>query len=107
MIVERNTVLILGAGTSMPYDFPSGVLLLRRIQNAMAGAHSALAPLLHQAGYDWAQIQQFADAVQTCGRSSIDAFLGSRQDLADVGRAAIAALLIPHENPANLFQRPE
>jgi hypothetical protein len=35
MIVTRNTVLVLGAGTSMPYKFPSGTRLLRHIQMAM------------------------------------------------------------------------
>jgi hypothetical protein len=62
---------------------------------------------LQKAGCDWPQIQEMSTAVQRCGRSSIDAFRGARTDLADVGKAAIAAILIPFEGDAALYGFPK
>jgi hypothetical protein len=102
MLVEKQTVFILGAGTSIPYGFPSGLGLLREIQDAVG--QPGLFKVLKEAGMDVAAINEFGGAVRQCGRSSIDAFLEARSDLVEVGKAAIAACLIPREQPSELFR---
>jgi hypothetical protein len=102
MIVEKATVLILGAGTSLPYKFPSGLRLLRDIQTAVQSP-SWLANTFYRAGVAREQGELFAEAVQKCGRSSIHAFLEGRQDLARPGKLAIAAALIPYEKDGSLY----
>jgi hypothetical protein len=54
-------------------------------------------------GFGERQIIRFRDEFYYSGKSSVDAFLEHRPDFLDVGKAAIATILIPLESPENLF----
>jgi len=91
------TVLILGAGASMPYGFPSGHELRQRI--CQGDAYHYLR------NYFGSRAEEFVTAFKNSRLFSIDAFLAKRTEFTDVGKAAIAAILCKLENP-RIFDGP-
>jgi len=90
--VSRPTVLVLGAGASMPYGFPSGEGLLKQarilpaeqLANTIRPYTRSLVPLLESAVHG------------TLDRS-LDAMLELRTDLVEVGKAFMARVLLECE----------
>jgi len=101
-MIEVPTVLVLGAGASMPLGFPSGRKLVALISDILNG-HSETVSLLEKHGYDNEQICEFRKNLLLSGRSSVDEFLEYRTDFIDVGKEAIAAALLRFEQTTNLF----
>jgi hypothetical protein len=102
-MIARKTVLILGAGASAPFGFPSGRTLRDDI---IAGLRKQIAQpfqLLTAAGFDANHIASFRDALQRSGQPSVDVFLEYRPEFIHVGKVAIAASLIPYEDEARLW----
>jgi hypothetical protein len=100
-MIRRRTVLILGAGASIPFGFPSGRSLKDEICQGLSGG-----PLFQQlkaCGLPGSDIQAFGEALRGSGRASVDAFLEHRSDFLVLGKQAIAAALIPYEIEARLF----
>ena len=104
MIIEP-TVLILGAGASADYGFPTGrKLLLDICKNANPGGE--LRNFLNgRWGIDTLDIQQFVEALRGSMSSSVDYFLEHRNDYEHIGNLAIAASLIPYQNPEALVHQ--
>jgi hypothetical protein len=111
-MITRPTVFVLGAGASMPYGFPSGDELLNQVRTnlitARVGnddpANSDLRRTLRLTGFPDPLVQQFQRALAETRIESIDDFLVRRPVFRDVGKAAIAATLIPYEEDAHLDQ---
>jgi hypothetical protein len=100
-MITIPTALILGAGVSRPFDFPSGLTLCEKvIANTRPGN-----ALLESVGYTSEEIQEFATALFYSGKTSVDAFLEYRPTFTDVGKAAIAQVLIEYEKLDDLFTR--
>jgi hypothetical protein len=102
-MITKPTTLILGAGASVPYGFPTGAQLARRIIDT---AKAGLSPhdssdLLKEFDYDI--IKQFVDAFGRSGKTSIDAFLEHRTEFIELGKYLIAYELIKCEQETNLF----
>lgn len=97
---SKPTVLILGAGASAPYGFPlaRGLrdLVCRLPNTAAAGAIADL-------GYGPEELREFVQTLRYSGCTSVDWFLEDHPEFTEVGKAAIAAALIPFENPDRLF----
>lgn len=97
-MISRDTVIVLGAGASSEYGFPSGAELKRQV----------LAPHVHQAlmaaGYHRDHVDSFQQSLKRAGQASIDAFLEHRPDFLDIGKYAIAHVLVPCETAARLFE---
>jgi len=94
-----KTVLVLGAGASAPYGFPSGQKLCDIIKVDLNRTQDELDRMgVHKRSYD-----MFRQQLQRAGRSSVDAFLESRPDLIGQGRLAIALALLPCEKEDRLF----
>jgi hypothetical protein len=100
-MILHPTVLVLGAGASKPYGFPSGRELLTGMCTNEQG--KALVNALRELGCDVGAVRAFLTALQRSGRPSVDAFLEHRRDLLDVGKAAIAFMLIQAEKEESLF----
>lgn len=100
-MINRRTVLVLGAGASMPYGFPSGAGL-REIICGEGNNSQAVQRGLIAAGYDEDHLRLFITALRNSGRQSVDAFLEHRRDFLGIGKAAIAVALIPYEVPRDL-----
>ncbi len=99
--IRKNIALVLGAGASMPYGFPSGAKL-REILCALEFVALPERILLSQLATEPRAVA-FSRAFRESGIASIDEFLERRQDLLDVGRHAIAMVVGQFEHSARLF----
>jgi len=105
MITEK-TVLILGAGASKPYGFPTGRELLYKIRTALDSfGTSDLRKKLIEQGVSDSQINAFLMELMYSDPSSVDAFLEYRPEFLPVGKLAITLSLIPFENDDTFFKR--
>jgi hypothetical protein len=107
VITDRPTVLVLGAGASLPYGYPSGDDLRRQIATNLAkseGRGSYFRAVADAAGVSDDTVLEFSEGLLRSRRSSIDAFIESRAaDYDLLGRCAIAGHLVPCEDDGNLF----
>jgi hypothetical protein len=107
-MITTPTVLVLGAGASCPYGFPTGKELKVEICNAFSkpeaeGCQFLSANTNHSAD----EFLQFGNAFLKSGQSSVDAFLEHRPEFLEVGKLAIAYCLIPREDEERLYQADE
>lgn len=103
-MIKRKTVLALGAGASMPYGFPSARDLIFEICDGLAMEHLPLATALQKVGHSFEDLSEFRKRLQHSGQPSVDLFLEARKEWMELGKDAIAATLIPHEEPARLHR---
>lgn len=103
-MLDVRTVIVLGAGASAPYEFPTGFELSVLMLNSLRPGEATYNNLRDMAGMAQEDIIGFRDAFHHSGKNSVDAFLEHRTDLIPIGKFATAHILIGKENPAKLFQ---
>jgi hypothetical protein len=96
-MIGIQTVLILGAGASSPYGFPTG----QQLKDKICKGKDTI--LWQNCGFDRVQWRAFIDTLIRAGCSSVDTFLESRSEYVEIGKAAIAAQLLPCEKDSTLF----
>ena len=111
-MISCNTVLVLGAGASMPYGFPSGVGLIQEICTSVEDRSTpyhlvriALNGLLPQEvtfGDPEEHIQNFTTRLRDSELYSVDRFLAENKKYSTVGRMFIAAIIRSCES-ADMF----
>lgn len=101
MIIE-STVLVLGAGASMPYNFPSGLELKRNILKNLKGKDSEFYRSLSKVDSE-SIIDEFHHDLSYSMQPSVDAFLEHRTKFLEVGKHAIALYIIRLEQMEILF----
>lgn len=107
-MITKPTVLILGAGASMPYGFPSGQDLLKNIDSKLnrrsIGSHPSPDWIAILKGFGIAEgdIETFRRDL-FYSRMSVDAFLEHRPEFFHVGKLAITLSLIQYEDEDCLF----
>ena len=105
-MISTPTTLVLGAGASKPYGFPTGGELAQKLCSPLN--------LTHPHGiYSDQQLEQFSERFLNSGLYSIDAFLAHNGDVPlrgyldttyeDVGKYAIAKILCTLEYPGAIF----
>ena len=92
-MIEKRTVLVLGAGASKPYGFPTGRELIREIAAGLKNTGSEVAQLLSAHGHEPSELAKFSDALLDSAQPSVDVFLENRAEYLEAGKAAIAAAL--------------
>lgn len=113
-MIEAKTLLIVGAGASVPYGYPTGKELRDELCNPAKLRGLSDHYKIHERG-----IELFCQHFKASGLTSIDAFLAKRGDdeigkqpsgfcntfgtYANCGKLAIANRLIERENK-NLFE---
>src|SRR4051812_27414002 len=104
-MINQPTVLVLGAGASIPYGFPSGAKLVEMICGEAGQRYlNKIAPLGQKLRIiSQSRIEGFQDALRRSGELSIDAFLEDRPEFIELGKKLIACALIPCEVEANLW----
>ncbi|KPK77106.1 MAG: hypothetical protein AMJ89_03050 [candidate division Zixibacteria bacterium SM23_73] len=103
-MITKPTVLILGAGASMPYGFPSGRELLRIIYDRLQfDPPGEWITTLLKLNIPKDCIRTFRNALRYSGSSSVDAFLEHRPKFLEIGKLAITLSLIPFEEESRLF----
>jgi len=93
-MIESATVLVLGAGASHPYGFPLGSTLREDILHLQT---SWMDLSTQTRLVDHPLFKEFVTAFRQSRLSSIDSFLGLRSRFSEVGRMAIAMLLLNYE----------
>jgi len=103
MFAEK-TVLVLGAGASAPYDFPSGEGLVGHVVDGLKTGSGLFECVrqMHERSL-WAE---FSERLRPC--MSVDVFLEKTENerFLGVGKACIAAALLPKEDKDALFGKP-
>lgn len=94
-MINKNTVLVLGAGASIPYGFPSGQGLLDFICDGGSDFKKFVA---EGAVVGENNVSAFIRALREADPESIDVFLANNPEFEKVGKSAIAATLLPREN---------
>src|SRR4051812_38344733 len=104
MILDR-TVLVLGAGASVDYGYPTGPSLRRELIRDLGdqSGGGGLVKTLGYSGFSSELIQTFRDALLQSAVNSVDELLEHRLELVDVGKAAIAWNLVRRERMESLF----
>ncbi len=101
-MIETPTVFVLGAGSSIPYGFPSGRKLKEQVVDANARIHRER-DLIRDSCFDTETHNWFCDALKTAKVLSVDAFLEHRPEFVEIGKAVIAYHLCSCENESSLF----
>ena len=99
-------MIILGAGASCTYGYPSGPELAKQICDGLQHAPSQTNPnieLFVQMGFFPDIIAEFVDSLKNCGRDTIDEYLKNNPRFNRIGKYAIAWALIRHENTNRLM----
>lgn len=104
MIVDP-TVLILGAGASVPFGFPAGRGLLIGICRTLGSRGANLSNQMEQNGYDLTTQEKFKNELYASMQPSVDAFLEKRPEFMEIGKTAMSCALIPHERENHLISR--
>jgi len=102
-VIKRPVVLVLGAGASRPYGFPTARDLLRDIRGGFRD--DIFRRRLVNSDYGETEIRELREALNESPVGSVDEFLELTVNarLVPVGKAAIAAALLPLERPEKLL----
>jgi len=97
-MIGKDTVLVLGAGASKPYGYPTGRELVKLIEKNLDPTSKAYKDLINL-GYDEVEIEFFKTQLLNSRSYTIDAFLEGRKDeFGEIGKLAIAQVLINKES---------
>lgn len=101
-MLTRPTTLILGAGASMDYGFPSARQLVTDVIKDIeeGGIIEEYIEILTE-GFT---AKEFAQALKRSQLGSIDLFLRAREEFKEIGKIAIATALMPYEKAANIVR---
>lgn len=102
-MIKQKTVFVLGSGASFPYGFPLGRGLRDLVCNTPTNKENRTARAIADAGYNLNDMMEFVNTLKHSGYTSVDWFLEDRREYIQIGKVAIAACLIPFENPSRLF----
>lgn len=92
----QKTVLLLGAGASRAMGYPIGIELRNSIIKGATGEYCDL--IWQSLNGSKADVLNFVEAFGRSQMYSIDAFLAKRPEFSEIGKAAIAAILLSKEN---------
>jgi hypothetical protein len=98
-MIKRRTTLVLGAGASAAFKYPSGAGLRRQIIEL----HDKKVASVAGFSEDLVDLKEFSRAFKRSQMASIDAFLARRPEFSEVGKRAIAAALLSIEDEGLLY----
>jgi len=102
-MIETKTVLVLGAGASKPFGYPTGPELFNEVCKLLDHEGNAFNSIW-KTGFDKDLIKDFRSKLYASGRNSVDEFLEHRPEFLNVGKHAMAAVLLQLEKPDNLYK---
>ncbi len=101
-MLPANTTLVLGAGSSIALGYPTGEALRRELLRLVDTDLLGLSIEAQLRAPDQASLQEFVDGFRQSQMYSIDAFLARRPEFTEIGKRAIAALLLRCEQNSSL-----
>lgn len=105
-MITKRTVIVFGAGASVPFGLPSGFALFQRMSQFVDSDNNAVLRKFDSIGTPPNESRDFVQALRASGKTSVDAFLEHRPDLLGIGKLAIAIGLVPCEHESFFFARP-
>ena len=101
----KRTVFVLGAGSSAMFGFPIGQGLCQLVCDELrADSQSGYGTTLRESTeFSDAEITRFCYELRMSAQSSVDAFLEHRREFLDLGKAAMAVILVSKEVSGNLW----
>ena len=102
-MITIPTVLILGAGASINYGFPSGLVLKAEICKEIKHKYGSYSDLVKYK--DEEHVQDFYNNLLLSSEMSIDAFLEHNIKYVEIGKRVIANILIRKEKHDELFDK--
>ena len=110
-MIERPTVLVLGAGASQPYGFPLGRELLFKVIEGLREGGDIRRGLSEGTGYVPGLLDTFREELHASMQLSVDAFLERRAEdtpeWVEIGKLAIAQALMPYEQEVFVLPKKE
>lgn len=106
-MIKVPTVLVLGAGASKEYGYPTGPELRDRILKGLDDPDSMMHKQLESVGYDGDRARTFRLAFGRHQLPTIDQFLEEHPEFGPIGTVAIACALFPDEEIGRLERRPQ
>jgi hypothetical protein len=108
-MVELETVLVLGAGASWYYTYPTGGELVTKIIEHLNNSESPQYRLFHDicSAKELPKAKEFNHVLRKAKPLSIDAWLGQNPDFIEVGKVAIAIALLRCEHGSGLRSQAE
>ncbi len=105
-MINVSTTLILGAGASKPYGFQLGGELFDEICDFLRpDVETNEKKILRTIGFEMDRLTWFRRDLLRSGLRSVDAFLESRGEFINEGKAAIACALVNREVSENVVER--
>ena len=112
-MIEKQTVLVLGAGASYVYGLPTGRgLLIDVCSDILDGSYSTsggvrqpetpLQRALIDCGFSWDEILAFTRKLRASNQPSVDEFVAEQPDYVEIGKAAIASVILSSEKESEL-----
>lgn len=105
-MIKSETVLVLGAGASVPYRFPTGAELVRKIlEHAEAPSSTCFQCLSRneQVRAIEAKLETLANELRVAQPDSIDEFLERRPELAETAKVILAIILLNDERVSEKY----
>jgi hypothetical protein len=93
-MIRRSVVLVLGAGASQPYGYPLG----SELRQMLCSPGEEFITLVAAAGHDRNAVIELAGEFKASNLASIDVFLERRPNLAALGRAMIAGVILQRDS---------
>jgi hypothetical protein len=100
-VITKPTVIVLGAGASAPYGFPTGAGLRELLCDKNTEPWLQIDKLISDA-IGPGRFEGFVDEFAASHMLSVDAFLEYAEQFRPVGKLAIAGALIPKEDKHNI-----
>ena len=102
-MIRTPTVFVLGAGASKDFGFPIGFELVQQVRNTLGPDGNIRNAFLEVTQFEGDHVDAFINALAMSGQNSVDAFLEHRRDFMDIGKAAMAMILVRCEQQGSLF----
>ncbi len=103
-MLRNKILLVLGAGASYDYSFPTGYELTKIIHHQLeVGLEQRLTgivgiiDILNEMGFEYPMIAEFRERIQELDLPTFDLWIQENKEFKDLAKAAIAAALIPFE----------
>lgn len=103
-MILRKTTLILGAGASAPFGFPTGYELLRQVV-AWSDINPGHTNPKLLSDFNKNEIDAFREALEKSAQKSVDSFVEHRREFIHIGKVIMAMALIQCEHQPHLFKR--
>lgn len=100
-MINKNTVLVLGAGASKPFGLPTGKELKNDVCRLLGESNKI--ELLADLNFCTDMTHCFGDMLRKSAFASVDAFVEHNTKFMDLGKAAIAMALLPRENSSSFY----